>query len=58
VVAKALDFEHREILREALGFLQAQHVGLRILEEGQKMGQSRLDRIDVPAGDLHKVKRV
>jgi len=34
-------------------FLQAQHVGLRALQIIEKMGQPDLDRVDVPARDLH-----
>jgi hypothetical protein len=33
--------------------LQAQHIGLRALQEIKQVRHPHLDRIDVPAGDLH-----
>ena len=53
LIAQALDFEHREVLGRAFGFLEAQNVRLCILQEGKEMGQPCLDRINVPAGNLH-----
>ena len=57
VIPERLDFEYREIWREAFGFLQAQHIRLRMLQICQQMRQPRFDRIDVPAGDFHETEK-
>src|SRR6185437_2005061 len=53
VVAEALQLQGREIRCRALGLLQADDVGLRLLEPGEQDRQPDLDRIDVDGDDLH-----
>src|SRR6185437_175524 len=54
VVAQALQLQRREIRGRAFGLLQADDVGLRLLEPGEQDRQPDLDRIDVEGGDLHR----
>ena len=51
VVAELLDLHARELLVEALDFLQAKNVGLNLLQVSEEVGQPLADGIDVPGGD-------
>ena len=53
IIAQRLERLARESLIHRLDFLQAQHIGLGLLQPGQRRLQPRLDRIDVPGGDFH-----
>src|SRR6185437_618748 len=53
VIAEAFELERREILGEAFDFLQADDIGLRVLQPGQQMRQPRFDRVHVPRSDFH-----
>ncbi len=50
-VAQRLEGLMREELVGALGFLEAEHVGLAQLQEAFDVGDPQADRIDVPGGD-------
>jgi hypothetical protein len=51
VVSELLDLKPRKLLVEALDLLQAEHVGLNLLEVGEEVGQPLADGIDVPGCD-------
>src|SRR5689334_12210059 len=53
VVAERLEFEARKRLVDAFGLLQADHVGLALLEPGHQRLDPLPDRINVPGGNAH-----
>ena len=53
LVTRGLDLGLREIVILELGFLQAQGIGLLFGQPVEQVRQAHLQRIDVPAGDLH-----
>ncbi len=54
VVAGALHLGARKGLVDAFQLLQADHVRLRALEEGEQVFEALLDGVDVPGGDPHR----
>ena len=53
LITRRLDLGPREIVVLKLGFLQAQRIRLLFGQPVQQVRQAHLERIDVPAGDLH-----
>lgn len=45
----------RKVLIDAFCFLKADNVGVGVLKPAEQVRHSRVDRIDVPGGDLHLI---
>ncbi len=54
VVAEVFDLSARKGVVHAFQFLQADHVGFRLLQPVGEVPETCLDRVDVEAGNLHR----
>ena len=52
LVAETLEALQREGVIRTLGLLQAEHIGLRALQEPRDEIDAQADRVDIPGGDL------
>ena len=57
VVAERFDRLARKRLVDAFDFLQADHIGLAVLQPADQMVQPLPDRVDVPSRNPHRAVR-
>ena len=53
-IAQRLESRVRKGIVDGLGFLQTQHIGLRLGEIALDIGDPQTDRVDVPGTDFHE----